>query len=73
MRFACLTFAAAAFSAGAVEPKIEIDAWGGPAPGSAAAKEMHGLPFEYVTPRLTVFLPSKEKRSDSFVLVLQLW
>jgi acetyl esterase/lipase len=61
---------AAALAASAAGSKLEIDIWGGPAPGSEAVAKMQGLPFEYVTPRLTVFLPDQEKRNGTFVLVV---
>lgn len=69
MRIACLTLAAA-LSASAADPRIEIDIWGGPASGSEAVRDIPGLPFEYVTPRLTVLLPEPEKRNGSFVLIV---
>lgn len=50
--------------------KLEINVWGGPAPGSDALKGIPGLPFEYITPKLTVLLPPVDKRNGSLVLVV---
>lgn len=67
--FLVMSMMTALFVRGA-DSQIYIDVWGGAAPGSEAAAKMKGLPFEYVTPRLKVFLPPKEKRNGSFVLVV---
>ena len=50
--------------------KIEINLWDGPAPGSAAVKDIPEIPFEFITPKLTVFLPAAGSRNGSAVLIL---
>lgn len=51
---------------------IEISIWNGPAEGSDKVEAMNlpHLPFEYINPKLSVFLPPEEKRNGSFVLVI---
>ena len=50
--------------------KIEIPVWGGDAPGSAAVKEIQGIGAEFISPKLTVFLPPEGKRSGAAVLII---
>ena len=50
--------------------KVEIQVWGGPAPDSAAVKDIPEISAEFISPKLTVFLPPEEKRNGSAVLII---
>jgi len=50
--------------------KVEIQIWGGPAPDSDAVKEIPKIGKEFISPRMTAFLPPVEKRSGAAVLII---
>lgn len=50
--------------------KIVIQIWNGPAPNSEAVKNIPRIGKEYISPTLTVFLPSAEKRNGASVLII---
>jgi len=48
---------------------IEINVWDA-APGSDAVKDIPGIPFEFVTPKLTVILPPAHRCTGAMILVI---
>jgi len=71
MAFACGVAAAFADESAAGVRREEIKIWDGPAPGSGAVANIPGLPPEFVTPTLTVFLPEAKKHNNgAFILIV---